>query len=198
MFEELFEDELELEFDELFEDELELEFDELFEDELELVFEELFEDELELVFDELFEDELELVFDEPRLRKAGRRRASVHPSAVTGLTPASSRTASAGSAAGAVVISSARIWSSVRGSSACAPTAPATLRAAATVDILIVCFMVYSMRFPTIPPAFGRQAIWRTPAQEFHSNFSAERGSIRQTWRRASTGSRLAAFAAGA
>ncbi|WOS64998.1 hypothetical protein [Sinorhizobium fredii] len=49
LFEDEFEDELELEFEELFEDELELEFEELFDDELEL---ELLE-EFELEFDEL-------------------------------------------------------------------------------------------------------------------------------------------------
>jgi hypothetical protein len=119
-FDELFEDEFELEFeellDELFEDEFELEFeellDELFEDEFELEFEELldelFEDEFELEFeellDELFEEELLLVLDEPRLRNAGRLRASVQPSTTCGFAPAISATASAGRTTGAVDI----------------------------------------------------------------------------------------------
>jgi hypothetical protein len=114
-FEELFEDELELEFEELFEDEFELEFEELleelFEDEFELEFEELleelFEDEFEELLDELFEDELLLVFEDPLFRMPGRLRASVQPWATSGLAPATSRTASAGSVTGAVVISSA-------------------------------------------------------------------------------------------
>ena len=109
-------EELLLEFDELFEDEFELEFeellDELFEDEFELEFEELldelFEDEFELEFeellDELFEEELLLVLDEPRLPNAGRLRASVQPSTTCGFAPAISATASAGRTTGAVDI----------------------------------------------------------------------------------------------
>ena len=93
-------EELLLEFDELFEDEFELEFeellDELFEDEFELEFEEL--------LDELFEEELLLVLDEPRLRNAGRLRASVQPSTTCGFAPAISATASAGRTTGAVDI----------------------------------------------------------------------------------------------
>lgn len=104
-------EELLLEFEELFEDELELEFEELFEDEFELEFEELleelFEDEFEELLDELFEDELLLVFEDPLFRMPGRLRASVQPWATSGLAPATSRTASAGSVTGAVVISSA-------------------------------------------------------------------------------------------
>jgi hypothetical protein len=148
-FEELFEDEFELEFEELFEDEFELEFEELFEDEFELEFEELFEDEFELEFEELFEDELLLVFEDARGRRAGRRRASVQPSTAAGLMPAASRRTSAGSAAGVVFIRSPLKCSGVRCSAACAPAAPAIVNAAATVVILIVCFMVYSMRFLT-------------------------------------------------
>jgi hypothetical protein len=132
-----------------FEDEFELEFEELFEDEFELEFEELFEDEFELEFEELFEDELLLLLDNARGRNAGRRRASVQPSTTSALTPVASRSASAGIAAGAVFIRSPLNCSSVRGSAACAPAAPAMVNAAATVVILIVCFMVYSMRFLT-------------------------------------------------
>lgn len=129
--------------------EFELEFEEPFEDEFELEFEELFEDEFELEFEELFEDELLLVFDDARGRRAGRRRASVQPSAATGLTPAASRRTSAGNATGVAFIRSPLKCSGVRCSAACAPAAPAIVKAAATVVILIVCFMVYSMRFLT-------------------------------------------------
>jgi hypothetical protein len=138
-----------LEFEELFEDEFELEFEELFEDEFELEFEELFEDEFELEFDELFEDELLLLFDFARGRRAGRRRASVQPSTASALTPVISRSTSAGIAAGAVFINWPLNCSGVRCSAACAPAAPAMVIAAATVVILIVYFMVYSMRFLT-------------------------------------------------
>lgn len=113
-----------------------------------------FDEELELEFEELFEDEFELVFEEPRLRSAGRRRASVQPSATAGRVPAMSWTASAGNVTGAVVISSARVWSSVRGSSACAPTTPAMVSAAAAEEILIVCFMVCSMSVCDYPAEF--------------------------------------------
>lgn len=146
---ELLEDEFELEFEELFEDEFELEFEELFEDEFELEFEELFEAEFELEFEELFEDELLLVFEDARGRRAGRRRASVQPSATTGLMPDTSRTASAGRVAGAVFIRSPFNCWGVRGSTAWAPATPTIVSAAATVVILIVCFMVHSMMFLT-------------------------------------------------
>ncbi len=110
-FEELLDDEFELVFEELLDDVFELELEELFEDELELVFEELLDDEFELEFDELFEDELVLTFGRAgvtfltlpgnaRRRSAGRRRASVQPSAISGSAPVASRRTSAGIAEG--------------------------------------------------------------------------------------------------